>query len=61
MRGAEVDGAVLVAAFAWAGTLQKVAECPSGTAHTFWLRMGSQRVQMYNGHLRGTSKKTRTG
>ena len=51
--GEEVDGMVLVAAFAWTGTLQKIAKEPDGTSHHFGWKVGGQHVQIRNGYMQG--------
>ncbi len=54
--GAEVDGCVLVAAFAWQVVLQKIGMCPNGTAHHFKWRMGGQRLTVRNGYMQGATR-----
>jgi hypothetical protein len=51
--GEEVEGGVLVAAFAWAGSLQKISRCPTGQSHHFTWQMGSQKLQVRNGYFQG--------
>ncbi len=54
--GAEVEGCILVAAFAWQGVLQRVSNCPSGTAHHFKWQTGGQRLAVRSGYLQGATR-----
>ena len=51
--GEQVQGVILVAAFAWSGALQKVSKCPTGQAHHFQWKVGCQSLQVRNGYYQG--------
>ena len=51
--GEDVQGTILVAAFAWNGTLQKISKCPTGQAHHFQWRIGCQSLRVRNGYFQG--------
>ena len=59
MYGEELEGIVLVAAFAWEGTLTKVSKCPTGQSHHFQWAMGGQSVQVRNGYFQGATAQDR--
>ena len=56
VSGAEVEGVVLVAAFAWQGVLRKGHKCPSGTAHHFTWQMGGQHLAISNAYMQGATR-----
>ena len=58
--GEEVQGTILVAAFAWSGSLQKISKCPTGQAHHFLWRMGGQSLHVRNGYFQAKPSRTRT-
>ena len=51
--GEELGGGVLVAACAWAGSLQKISRCPTGQSHHFTWQMGSQKQKVRDGYFQG--------
>ena len=53
--GEELEGIVLVAVFAWEGSLAKVSKCPSGQSHHVQWTVGGQKVQVRNGYFQGAT------
>ena len=56
VHGSVVDGKVLVAALAWTGELQHVAECPTGLSHHFRWRIGKRHTEVRNGYYQGSTR-----
>ncbi len=57
--GEEVQDTILVAAFAWSGALRKISKCPTGQAHHFQWKMGSQGLRIRNGYYQGKTRQDR--
>ena len=55
VHGLEVDGVVLVTAFAWTGNLHNLSKDPDGTAHHFKWQVGDQHVVVRNGYMQGST------
>jgi len=52
--GDEVDGMVLVAAFAWVGALTKISKCPTGASHHFRWNVGGQAIHVRNAYFQSS-------
>ena len=57
--GEELEGMVLVAAFAWTGALQKISRSPAGLSHLFQWKMGGQSLHVRNGYFQGATAQER--
>ena len=53
--GEELEGMVLVAAFAWTGALQKISRSPTGLSHHFQRKIGGQSLHVRNGYFQGAT------
>ncbi len=51
--GSEVEGKVLVAAFARKGELQRLGRSPDGCSHRFTWKLGHQCIRVRNAYLQG--------
>ena len=52
--GEELEGMVLVAAFAWTGALQKISRSPTGLSHHCQWKIGGQSLHVRNGYFQGS-------
>ncbi len=57
--GEEVQGVILVAAFAWTGALQKISRSPTGLSHHFQWKAGGQSLHVRNGCFQGATAQER--
>ena len=57
--GEELEGTVLVAAFAWTGALQKISRSPTGLSHHFQWKVGGQSLHVHNGYFQGATAQER--
>ena len=57
--GEEVQGVILVAAFAWSGALQKISRSPTGLSHHFQWKVGGQSLHVRNGYFQGATAQER--
>ena len=57
--GEELEGMVLVAAFAWTGALQKISRSPTGLSHHFQWKVGGQSLHVRNGYFQGATAQER--